>query len=139
MIGGVQKAMENNQENRAVKVYVYWSGMENPVLMGVLQSDRLKGKEIFSFEYDDEWLLGGLSHPLAPNLQLFSGLHFQNEEQSNFGIFFDSSPDLWGRILMQRREAALARKENRATKKIVEKDYLPGVYDDHRMSALRFK
>jgi len=131
--------MENSQENRSVQVYAHWSGMENPVLMGVLHSSRLKGKEIFSFEYDKEWLLGGSSHTLDPNLQLFSGLQFQNEEQSNFGLFLDSSPDRWGRILMQRREAALARKENRPAKKLFETDYLLGVYDGHRMGALRFK
>ncbi|MCK5846954.1 MAG: HipA domain-containing protein [Bacteroidales bacterium] len=113
--------------------------MDNPVLMGILHSERLRGKELFSFEYEKEWLLHSSSRLLDPNLQLFSGLHFQNEEQSNFGIFLDSSPDRWGRILMQRREAALARKENRPTRKLFETDYLLGVYDGHRMGALRFK
>ncbi len=131
--------MKNNQENKSIKVYAHWSSMDNPVLMGILYAERLRGKELFSFEYDKEWLLQGLSRILDPNLQLFSGLHFQNEEQSNFGIFLDSSPDRWGRILMQRREAALARKENRPARKLFETDYLLGVYDGHRMGALRFK
>lgn len=51
----------------------------------------------------------------------------------------DSSPDRWGRTLMDRREAILARKEDRKPKKLVEEDYLLGVYDAHRMGALRFK
>jgi serine/threonine-protein kinase HipA len=76
---------------------------------------------------------------LDPSLQLYSGLHFLNDEQDNFGIFLDSSPDRWGRILMRRREAALARKEDRAAKKLFETDFLLGVFDGHRMGALRFK
>ena len=40
---------------------------------------------------------------------------------------------------MRRREAALARVENRSEQKLFETDYLLGVYDGHRMGALRFK
>ncbi|MBU3681707.1 MAG: HipA domain-containing protein [Flavobacterium sp.] len=107
--------------------------------MGILHSDRLKGKEVFSFEYKDEWLKNGPAQLLDPRLQLYSGLHYLNEEHDNFGIFLDSSPDRWGRILMRRREAAIARNENREENKLFETDYLLGVYDGHRMGALRFK
>ncbi|AFU67867.1 addiction module toxin protein HipA [Psychroflexus torquis ATCC 700755] len=107
--------------------------------MGTLHSDRLKGKEVFSFEYSDDWLQSGLAQLLDPSLQLYSGLHDLNEDQDNFGIFLDSSPDRWGRILMRRREAALARIDKREEEKLFETDYLLGVYDGHRMGALRFK
>src|SRR5690554_4418545 len=40
---------------------------------------------------------------------------------------------------MRRREAALARMEEREEKKLFETDYLLGVYDGHRMGALRYK
>jgi len=130
-------AKQNNK--RSISVYAHWVGMENPALMGTLYSDRLKGKELFSFEYNDEWLQNGPAQLLDPSLQLYSGLHYLNEDQSNFGIFLDSSPDRWGRILMRRREAALARTDDRAEKKLFETDYLLGDYDGHRMGALRFK
>ena len=133
----IKMAKQNNK--RYISVYAHWSGMENPSLMGTLHSDRLKGKEVFSFEYIDEWLQNGPAQLLDPSLQLFSGLHYLNEDQDNFGIFLDSSPDRWGRILMRRREAALARNEDREEKKLFETDYLLGVYDGHRMGALRFK
>jgi serine/threonine-protein kinase HipA len=84
-------------------------------------------------------LKNGPAQLLDPRLQLYSGLHYLNEEHDNFGIFLDSSPDRWGRILMRRREAAIARNENRAENKLFETDYLLGVYDGHRMGALRFK
>jgi len=51
----------------------------------------------------------------------------------------DSSPDREGRLLMRRREAALARQEQREENLLFETDYLLGVYDEHRMGALRFK
>lgn len=113
--------------------------MKEPLLMGVLHSDRLKGKEIFSFEYDGYWLSDGPSRLLDPNLQLYSGLHFLAGDQENFGLFLDSSPDRWGRVLIRRREAALARKEGREEQPLFETDYLLGVFDGHRMGALRFK
>ena len=131
--------MAKQNYSRNISVYAHWSGMEDPLLMGVLHSDRLKGKEVFSFEYIDEWLKNGPAQLLDPSLQLYTGLHYLNDVQDNFGIFLDSSPDRWGRILIRRREAALARNENREEKKLFETDYLLGVYDGHRMGALRFK
>ena len=107
--------------------------------MGVLHSELLRGKEIFSFEYEQEWLQEDFSQILDPDLALYSGLHFLNDNKANFGTFLDSSPDLWGRILMRRREAALARKQGRREENLYETDYLLGVYDSHRMGGLRFK
>jgi serine/threonine-protein kinase HipA len=130
-------AKQNNK--KSIYVYAHWLGIDNPLLMGTLHSDRLKGKEIFSFEYIEDWLQNGPSQLLDPSLQLYSGLHYLDEQHSNFGIFLDSSPDRWGRILMRRREAALARTENREERKLFETDYLLGVYDGYRMGALRFK
>lgn len=128
------------QDNKiSISVYAQWQGMDEPFLMGILHSDRLKGKEIFSFEYDEDWLQNGPAQLLDPNLQLYSGLHYLGEEEDNSGIFLDSSPDRWGRVLMRRREAAMARTEDREGIKLFETDYLLGVYDGHRMGGLRFK
>lgn len=131
--------MAKQNHKKSICVYAHWLGMDNPFLMGSLHSDRLKEKEIFSFEYDNNWLQNGPSQLLDPSLQFYSGLHYLNEGQGNFGIFLDSSPDRWGRILMRRREAALSRAEGREEQKLFETDYLLGVYDAHRMGGLRFK
>jgi len=131
--------MAKQDNKREISVYAHWAGIESPKLMGMLYSERLKGKEVFSFEYNNEWLQSEPAQLLDPSLQLYTGLHYLNEGQENFGIFLDSSPDRWGRILMRRREAALARAEGREEKKLFETDYLLGVYDGHRMGALRFK
>ncbi|MCF8237627.1 MAG: HipA domain-containing protein [Saprospiraceae bacterium] len=113
--------------------------MNVPVLMGTLQSERLRGKEIFAFEYSRDWLKTGPSQIVDPGLQLYPGLQYVDGKKENFGMLMDSSPDRWGRILMRRREAALARKEERAVQKLFETDYLLGVYDGFRMGGLRFK
>jgi len=125
---------------RKIYVYAHWQGINPPFLIGFLYSERLRGKEVFSFEYAEKWLKSEHAFLLDPDLQLYSGLHYLDDaEKANFGIFLDSSPDRWGRILMRRREAALARMEKKQEQKLFETDYLLGVFDDHRMGALRFK
>jgi serine/threonine-protein kinase HipA len=125
---------------RSVYTYADWDSLNGrPKLMGVLNSTLVRGKEIFSFEYDRDWLDSKFSQNLDPDLQLYSGPQYLSEEKTNFGIFLDSSPDRWGRVLMKRREAVIARKEGRKEKTLFETDYLLGVFDGHRMGAVRFK
>ncbi len=134
--------LQNEQvmSKRIIYVYAHWQGIDSPFLIGNLYSERLRGKEIFSFEYTEEWLKSEHAFLLDPDLQLYSGLQYLNDEKkANFGIFLDSSPDRWGRLLMRRREAALARIEKRSEQTLFETDYLLGVFDGHRMGALRFK
>ncbi len=124
---------------RQVRVYADWVGMSGPCLMGHLSMGRVRGKEIFSFEYEDAWLSGGLAQQLDPELQLFAGKQYLRDAKQNFGIFLDSSPDRWGRMLMRRREACYARRDSRAEARLSELDYLLGVYDGQRMGAIRFQ
>ncbi len=101
--------------NREIEVWADWRELRCPVLMGQLRSSLSRGKEVFSFTYDTDWLASGLAHPLDPDLRLFGGPQYPGgADRSNFGMFLDSSPDRWGRLLMQRREAAQARAEGRA-------------------------
>jgi len=113
--------------------------MREPILMGELKAEYSRGKEIFSFNYTGSWLRSGYSQILDPELKFYSGSQYASDEKQNFGVFLDSSPDRWGRLLMRRREAALARSEGRTEKILRESDYLLGVFDEHRMGALRFK
>jgi len=107
--------------------------------MGILRADHIRGNEVFSFEYDKAWLKTDDSIVLDPDLLLYSGPQYLPNDKINFGLFLDSSPDRWGRVLMRRREAVLAKMENRPQKNLFPSDYLLGVYDEHRMGALRFK
>jgi len=128
------------EKKRIIQVFADWQTMSEPQLIGFLSAIQIRGKEIFSFEYDKEWLrLNADKHNLDPDLKLYSGQQYLNDTKSNFGIFMDSSPDRWGRLLMRRREAAMARLEDRKEKLLFETDYLLGVYDQHRTGAIRFK
>ncbi len=120
-------------------VYAHWQGLPDPVLMGTLEVNHIRGKEIFSFEYETSWLNSNQSLILDPDLGYYSGPQYIREGKINFGIFLDSSPDRWGRVLMQRREAYKAKNEDRPVKPLMESDYLLGVFDEMRMGALRFK
>ena len=64
---------------REIYVYADWQEVNGPLLMGVLTSERLRGKEIFSFEYDKAWLSSGFAQTLDPDLQLYSGPQYLND------------------------------------------------------------
>jgi serine/threonine-protein kinase HipA len=125
--------------SKQISVYANWMQTQENMLMGVLVVQKVRGKEIFSFEYDQKWLQSKFAIAIDPSLQLFAGKQFLPEDKMNFGIFLDSSPDRWGRLLMRRREALLAKLENRKENMLFESDYLIGVYDGNRMGGLRFK
>ncbi len=128
--------MQNNKQ-----IYVYFDSQDypKPVFMGILNSELLRGKEVFSFENDSRWLENKGLRLLDPDLSEFMGKQYLPVGKSNFGLFLDSSPDRWGRVLMRKREALKARVENRPVRTLIEADYLMGVYDENRMGALRFK
>lgn len=124
---------------RKVLVFGDWIDLGGITQIGELSSEMVRGKEIFSFEYSEEWLRSPQSQRLDPDLQLYSGPQYLNDGKPNFGLFLDSSPDRWGRVLMKRREAIIARQEGRKTVTLYETDFLLGVYDGTRMGGLRFK
>jgi serine/threonine-protein kinase HipA len=126
-------------KQQQIEVYAHWLGLAEPTLVGILYAVPVRGKEIFSFEYEQEWLDSGYAQAIDPALQLLQGQWHAPTKQANFGIFLDSSPDRWGRVLMKRREAQLAREEKRDEHQLMESNYLLGVYDEHRMGALRFR
>lgn len=126
-------------EEKTIFVYENWTESD-PKLIGKLYVSYIRGKEQFSFEYETEWLKSPTANYLLdPDLSLYNGRHYAPMDKTLFGVFADSCPDRWGRLLMRRREAELARREERKPKKLGESDYLLGVYDKARMGALRFK
>ncbi len=125
--------------SKNIYVYADWIGLNGPMSIGTLRVESLRGNEVFSFEYDNDWLHSDQLFVLDPDLSYYSGPQYLPDDKPNFGVFMDSSPDRWGRVLMRRREALLARMENRPQKNLMQSDYLLGVYDEHRIGGLRFK
>lgn len=124
--------------SREIYVFADWEEFDEPTLVGTLRSDVVKSKEHFSFAYDEVWLKSKFAQQIDPELHLYAGEQHNNEQQ-NFRVFLDSCPDRWGRLLMKRREAVIARQGDRKPHVLNESDYLLGVHDMYRMGALRFK
>ena len=81
-------------------VHVYYHGFDKKQLMGRL---LLQNRQIF-FEYDAAFIKTGLE--LSPfKLPLKSGVIVSNDRtfEGLFGVFNDSLPDGWGRLLLDRK------------------------------------
>ncbi len=124
---------------RRIEVVADWAELGGATCLGHLTATPARGKEVFAFEYDKSWLAAGPRQQLDPSLALYSGPQYPAKSRENFGMFLDSAPDRWGRVLMRRREAQRARAEGREERRLLELDYLLGVHDGHRMGALRFR
>jgi len=120
-----------------VQVYVAVGG--DDVLAGTLYSHRRRGLESATFTYTSTYLGTPGAYALDPELPLTSGALQTRVGRGLFGALTDCAPDRWGRTLLTRREAALARADGRATRTLGEIDYLLGVRDDLRQGALRFR
>ena len=121
-------------------IYVYddFTYIE-PILMGRLYVNVIRGGETYSFEYDKDWLKQiGLMLSLDPELLPYVGRQYP-KGKGIFGLFADLSPDRWGRMLMNKRERLQAEKEGRKPRKLYDSDYLLGVYDATRMGGVRLK
>lgn len=119
------------KERDQVEVWIDADFLGKNTRVGTLSHDRNQ----FFFEYDRDWLTHKDRFAIDPDLGLFA-----NEQTTSrvYGIFTDSAPDRWGRILMKRREAIFAKHQNRKARQLHEWDYLMGVQDLTRMGALRF-
>lgn len=85
-------------------IYVYYHGSGFKQLMGRL---LLKNRQIF-FEYDGGFIKAGLE--LSPfKLPLKAGVIMSTDRifEGLFGVFNDSLPDGWGRLLLDRKLMSL--------------------------------
>lgn len=122
---------------KIIYVYADFLGYKNDMI-GKIYISQVRGKEFYSFEYDDEWLRK-CDMILDPDLRLYKGRQYVNDDKNIFGVFADSCPDRWGRKLMMQKEELRARITGERPRRLQESDYLLGVYDEGRMGGLRFK
>jgi transcriptional regulator with XRE-family HTH domain len=83
-------------------------------------------------------VLEELKTALDPSLPLKVGSHQTATNKNIFGAFSDSSPDRWGRKIIERREAIRAREAGVQSHSISEIEILLCVRDDVRQGALRY-
>jgi serine/threonine-protein kinase HipA len=108
-------------------------------LAGRMYSHHRRGSESASFSYDDKYLASRDAYMLDPVLPLVTGTLQTPLGHALFGAFADTSPDRWGRTLIQRAERARAKAAATTPRSMSEIDLLLGVRDDLRQGALRFR
>lgn len=91
-----------DKSNKTIYVYDAFSEAE-PVLIGQLYVQLIRGNESYSFEFDRDWIKNLLSSELDPELQPFLGRQFPSGNVI-YGVFADASPDRWGRALINKKE-----------------------------------
>jgi hypothetical protein len=57
-----------NNSEKTIYVYADWPELEGATLIGCLNAQLTRGKEIFSFEFDDNWLKSSSARMLDPDL-----------------------------------------------------------------------
>ncbi|MEA3392861.1 MAG: type II toxin-antitoxin system HipA family toxin, partial [Candidatus Marinimicrobia bacterium] len=70
---------------KEIIVYADWFGLPETKKMGLLRSDNIRGKEVFSFEYEKSWIESGFAQIIDPDLKLFTGPQYLKEDKPNFG------------------------------------------------------
>lgn len=126
----------------AIYVFADWVDLGGPIFVGTFFAERTKGHRVFSFQYAKEWVAKKNQKNLFlldPDIDFNSYIQYPSSNKENFGMFLDSLPDRWGRILMQRQEFYDAKDEERKARKLDDIDFLPKIFDASRMGALRFK
>ena len=116
-------------------IEVYVALGDRNLLTGRLYSHRRRGWESASFVYDGGYLADPNAYALDPALPLLTGSLQTSVGLALFGAFADSSPDRWGRTLIQRAERARAKAAATAPRSMGEVDLLLGVRDDLRQGA----
>lgn len=126
-------------ERKGWEVWLDAPELEPCCLVGKLQQNLSRTALPASFVYAPQWLESSTKFALDPRLDLYAGEQNPQVNFPAFGIFMDSAPDRWGRVLMERREAHQAEQEGRDVRTLQETDFLLGVNDFVRMGALRFR
>ncbi|QDQ26981.1 type II toxin-antitoxin system HipA family toxin [Chitinimonas arctica] len=129
------KAKPNRDE---IEVYIDDDSLGRIRRVGTIYRDLHRTDSPISFQYDSDWI-EAQDFTLDPRLALWKSEQHPPANNTSFGIFLDSAPDRWGRVLMERLEASRARKEGRAISNLQEMDFLLRVNDETRQGALRFR
>ena len=93
--------------------------------LGHVHVESVRGKEVFSFSYDDAWLKRDDVFIIDPDVMLSAGEQYPVGKEV-FGFLGDIAPDRWGRRLIRRKEIQLARREKRPERTLLASDFIVG-------------
>ena len=120
------------------KLYVIASfdWMDKEEKVGTLGHEYLRGSDVFSFEFDKNWLKTFPKIDFGQDLRPYTGVQYSRDNHI-FGCFSDALPDRWGRRLIDLRTSLET--EGKASHTLSDWNYLKGVEDELRMGGFRFK
>lgn len=124
---------------RILFVYADFDWLDEPLQVGELGYESLRGSDSYSFKYDNDWLRQYGSLFLSADINNYPGQQYTQPDRDIFGCFSDALPDRWGWMLLNRREQILSAEEKRPVRKLSSFDYLMGIDDFSRMGGFRFK
>lgn len=124
---------------KTLYVYADFDWLAEPMLVGELGYESLRGSDSYAFKFDNDWLRQFGSLFLSADINNYPGQQYTQPGQDIFGCFSDALPDRWGRLLLNRREQILAAEERRSIRRLSSFDYLIGIDDFSRMGGFRFK
>ena len=114
--------------------YSLYLQQRDPVHVGTLWLNRIKGKISSAFVYAPDWLVHPGRFAISPDLPLDQ---FPKTREGLFLCLQDCSPDRWGQALLRRQELALAESQKRKPRTLLSSDMLLLVSDFTRQGALR--
>ncbi len=124
---------------KTLYVYADFDWLAEPMLVGELGYESLRGSDSYAFKFDNDWLRQYGSLFLSADINNYPGQQYTQPRHDIFGCFSDALPDRWGRLLLNRREQILATEERRPIRRLSSFDYLIGIDDFSRMGGFRFK
>ena len=124
---------------KTLYVYADFDWLAEPMLVGELGYESLRGSDSYAFKFDNDWLRQYGSLFLSADINNYPGQQYTQPGHDIFGCFGDALPDRWGRLLLNRREQILATEERRPIRRLSSFDYLIGIDDFSRMGGFRFK
>ena len=124
---------------KTLYVYADFDWLAEPMLVGELGYESLRGSDSYAFKFDNDWLRQYGSLFLSADINNYPGQQYTQPGRDIFGCFSDALPDRWGKLLLNRREQILAAEERRPIRRLSSFDYLIGIDDFSRMGGFRFK
>lgn len=116
---------------------VYDPSSGSDLCVGSARFSLRRGVISTTFEYSAAWLASTSdSYSIDPSLPLMPG--FQHVVGIP-GAFRDSSPDRWGRTLIERDYREKQNQKGEALRQFDDVDFLVGVFDQTREGSLRFR
>ena len=78
---------------RTLFIYADFDWLDEPLLVGELGYESLRGSDSYSFKYDNDWLRQYGSLFLSADINNYPGQQYTQPDRDIFGCFSDALPN----------------------------------------------